>query len=211
MALFEPRFVCEHGPAVRRRCSHGVHKDRRFYVCGLDRNKRCNYFKWSTDILESPAQNENQMVGRYEQIFIPVQMELQRIFSSTTLQEQFYFLVSRQFEKNQVVSSLPEVTHVNEGASIAVNFPSIKTELEKSQDKDDGIYLTLDKFGKSKPIPSQLSSDSFSVEEVMKEKKSIRHGDLFQEATCYSLDLLSLIAPTSGTPKWCDGLVLGVM
>jgi hypothetical protein len=144
------------------------------------------------------------MVSRYEQIFIPVQMELQRIFSTTTLQEQFCFLVSRQFEKNQVVSSLPDATHVNEGASVAANFPSIKTELEKSQDKDDGIYLTLDKFGKSQPMPSQLSSDSFSFEDGTKEK-SMRHGDLFQEAACYSLDLLSLIVPTTGTPKWCDG------
>ena len=39
----DPRFVCDvHGvPAVRRRCSHGVHKDRRFYVCGLERKHRC--------------------------------------------------------------------------------------------------------------------------------------------------------------------------
>ena len=39
----DPRFVCDvHGvPAVRRRCSHGIHKDRRFYVCGLERKNRC--------------------------------------------------------------------------------------------------------------------------------------------------------------------------
>ena len=39
----DPRFVCDvHGvAAVRRRCSHGVHKDRRFYVCGLERKHRC--------------------------------------------------------------------------------------------------------------------------------------------------------------------------
>ena len=45
----DPRFVCEvHGvPAVRRRCSHGEHKNRRFYVCGMDRTCRCGYFKWA--------------------------------------------------------------------------------------------------------------------------------------------------------------------
>ena len=32
---------------MRRRCSHGAHKNRRFYVCGMDRNSRCNYFKWA--------------------------------------------------------------------------------------------------------------------------------------------------------------------
>mmetsp|Transcript_17243 Transcript_17243/g.21173 ORF Transcript_17243/g.21173 Transcript_17243/m.21173 type:complete len:1691 (+) Transcript_17243:685-5757(+) len=47
----DPRFVCEtHGvPAVRRRCSHGIHKDRRFYVCGMERRVRCKYFKWADE------------------------------------------------------------------------------------------------------------------------------------------------------------------
>jgi E3 ubiquitin-protein ligase UBR4 len=45
----DPRFVCEvHGvAAVRRRCSHGANKNRRFYVCGMSRNSRCKYFKWA--------------------------------------------------------------------------------------------------------------------------------------------------------------------
>jgi len=47
----DPRFVCDvHGvPAVRRRCSSGQHKDRRFYVCGQKREKRCKYFKWADE------------------------------------------------------------------------------------------------------------------------------------------------------------------
>jgi hypothetical protein len=189
------RFVCEHGPAVRRRCSHGVHKDRRFYVCGLDRKNRCNYFKWSTDVQESSAQNENHMLGPNERMFTPVHTELQRIFSTTTLQEQFCSLVSHQFEKNQVVSSLPDVTHVNEGASsAAIDFPSIKTELDKLQDKGDGLGLALAKFGKSlHQSSSQLSSDSSSIEYGSKET-----------FLCSSLDLLSLIVPTTGSPKWSD-------
>ena len=92
-------------PAVRRRCSHGVHKDRRFYVCGLERNQRCNYFKWSSDIPESASnidgklQDENQIFNRddVQNIFVPVQMELQKIFSENDLQGQFCLLVSNQF------------------------------------------------------------------------------------------------------------------
>jgi len=47
----DPRFICgTHGvPAVRRRCSHGENKDRRFYVCGMDRKSRCDYFKWADE------------------------------------------------------------------------------------------------------------------------------------------------------------------
>jgi hypothetical protein len=190
----DPRFVCEHGPAVRRRCSHGVHKDRRFYVCGLDRNKRCNFFKWATDTPKSSTENDNQQVDRNEKIFIPVQMEIQRFFSTTTLQVQFCSFVSDQFDKDQVVTS-PEVTHLNDGASITTNFPSIKTELEKLQDKDDGIYSALEKFGKSKPIPSKCDrgGESSFIEDGTRES-----------FLCSSLDLLSLIAPTTGEPTWCD-------
>jgi E3 ubiquitin-protein ligase UBR4 len=48
----DPRFICEaHSvPAVRRRCSHGEHKDRRFYVCGMSRKNRCKYFKWADEV-----------------------------------------------------------------------------------------------------------------------------------------------------------------
>lgn len=48
----DPRFICNvHGiPAVRRRCSHGENKEKRFYVCGMERKQRCNYFKWADDV-----------------------------------------------------------------------------------------------------------------------------------------------------------------
>jgi E3 ubiquitin-protein ligase UBR4 len=48
----DPNFVCqEHGiPAVRRRCAKGVHKDRRFYVCGMERGHRCKYFFWADEV-----------------------------------------------------------------------------------------------------------------------------------------------------------------
>lgn len=47
----DPRFVCDVNgvAAVRRRCSHGIHKDRRFYLCGMERKNRCKYFKWADD------------------------------------------------------------------------------------------------------------------------------------------------------------------
>lgn len=39
-----------HGiPAVRRRWSHGVNKNRRFYVCGMPKHDRCGYFSWAID------------------------------------------------------------------------------------------------------------------------------------------------------------------
>lgn len=37
-------------PAVRRRSPRGAFKDRRFYVCGLERGKRCKFFKWADEV-----------------------------------------------------------------------------------------------------------------------------------------------------------------
>jgi len=56
----DPRFVCEiHGvPAVRRRCSSGENKDRRFYVCGMDRKSRCRYFKWADEKVSTGISKE---------------------------------------------------------------------------------------------------------------------------------------------------------
>lgn len=53
-----PNFICdEHKiPAVRRRCARGVHKDRRFYVCGKERGQRCKYFVWADEVSTKPAE-----------------------------------------------------------------------------------------------------------------------------------------------------------
>ncbi|KAL3924060.1 MAG: hypothetical protein SGILL_001278 [Bacillariaceae sp.] len=39
-----------HGlPTVKRKCAAGPNKDRRFWVCGLERDKRCDYFEWADE------------------------------------------------------------------------------------------------------------------------------------------------------------------
>ena len=91
----DPRFICDvHKiPAVRRRCSHGIHKDRRFYgktnnvvrtptvlvlvrsshtycstfftVCGLGRKHRCSYFKWADASLNENPDQQQDIVEEY--------------------------------------------------------------------------------------------------------------------------------------------------
>ncbi|KAL7543894.1 hypothetical protein ACHAXR_013387, partial [Thalassiosira sp. AJA248-18] len=189
----DPRFICQvHGvPAVRRRCSHGVHKDRRFYVCGLERKHRCNYFKWSSDIpesgLDANGKDENQIVGRDDahDIFVPVLQNLQQIFSENNLQEQFCKLVSCQFEKNLQASAAPEVSLANEGST--VTFPSLKSEVEKTQDMNDGVFRTLEKLGKSKPI------ERFGLDEDDSLSSSAVADGTKDSFLCSSLDLFSLL------------------
>ena len=183
-------------PAVRRRCSHGVHKDRRFYVCGLERNQRCNYFKWSSEAPESALVCENKLYGLSDSFsaFAPFQMELQRIFSAEDLHKGFCDLVSRQFDQYQAAVGTSNGISTSEGPSRA-SFPSIKTEMEKRQENIDGVYRTLEKFGKTKPKPSQ------PVDDMMPSPVAEGTAESF---LCSSLDLFSLIAPTENSSSWCS-------
>ena len=137
-------------PAVRRRCSHGVHKDRRFYVCGLERSQRCNYFKWSSEVPESAPQFGNE--SHSFDLFISFQMDLQRIFSENDLHVGICDLVSKQFEKYQAEQADGGFTPERPSSA---SFPSMKTEMEKMQDKADGVYLTW----KNSESPDQCRCD----------------------------------------------------
>lgn len=177
-------------PAVRRRCSHGVHKDRRFYVCGLERSQRCNYFKWSSDVPASTPQFENE--SHSLDLFVSIQRDLQRIFSENDLHGGICDLVSKQFERYTAEQADGGV--ISERPSSA-SFPSIKTEMEKMQDKADGVYLTLEKLGKSKPVPTR------SVDDV---SSSVTDGSFSGSFLCSSLNLFSLIAPETNSSSWCS-------
>ncbi len=142
----DPRFICDvHGvPAVRRRCSHGPHKDRRFYVCGLERSNRCNYFKWAdaaTEAGDGATERLHSAVGHdnTNDIFVQVQMQLEIIFSSNGLEQQLCELFSSLFEKSQSGATVSEATLIHEGASGGASFPSLMTETSKMQDEEDGV------------------------------------------------------------------------
>lgn len=52
-----PAVVCSvhNKPAVRRRSPRGVSKGRRFYVCGMERGKRCEFFQWADEVDGVPS------------------------------------------------------------------------------------------------------------------------------------------------------------
>lgn len=206
----DPRFICEvHGaPAVRRRCSHGIHKDRRFYVCGLEKNQRCNYFKWSDEIpdsaeppSETQPQDEDQLTNDAKNISIPLQKELQQIFSKNSLQEKFCRLISDQFEKNQAVAS-PSTDVTQQYSAVSTIFPSAKSESEKLQDIEDGVYKSSDKLRKTRTTSLELECSDDHLFSDVGTKESFLSS---------SLDLFSLLAPkrketftdaTSWTSDW---------
>jgi GRF zinc finger len=61
-------ILCKvHGiPAVRRRCAKpGINRDRRFYVCGLPKGQRCDFFCWA-DSSECRQVEEQEMASPRE-------------------------------------------------------------------------------------------------------------------------------------------------
>ncbi|KAL7555193.1 hypothetical protein ACHAWF_018842 [Thalassiosira exigua] len=191
----DPRFVCDvHGvPAVRRRCSHGVHKDRRFYVCGLERKHRCNYFKWSTDVPESPHEDQLEAIGgdNVQDVFELVQTQIRNLFSEHQLQETFIELVSSQFEKHEAATSPGDAIGTVESASKNV-FPSLREDKDIKEDINDGVFRTLEKFGRSKPRASaHIDGDDASLS-----TSSVADGT-GASFLCAALDIFSLLAPKS--------------
>jgi hypothetical protein len=163
----DPRFVCDvHKiPAVRRRCSHGVHKDRRFYVCGLERNNRCNYFKWAdnpgsntAEKLQDPESRQSSFVDDQQQtIFEPIQIELTKILGEnssgegSSIQMQFCDLIRNQFEllkDSTTESEVKESTIPAARAKFALN----RSEEDVNRDARDGVLLSRNKLGKTESL-----------------------------------------------------------
>ena len=164
-----PKYFCDvHGvPAVRRRCSHGIHKDRRFYLCGKERSDRCKYFRWANDnddkSLTSNASSRiptSQKMGPCDAI----QTELWNCFSrsgpndSAPLQSQICSLLqtiynnysddnSRRFgEKdnfNSQLSNEEQKSSIGRAAQThSYQLQSLNTENTIIQDWLDGVMIS---------------------------------------------------------------------
>lgn len=76
--------LCDvHGvPAARRRCARGEHKDRRFYVCGLERPLRCKFFVWFDELgQKQPSKPNKRVTSKYDR---DLASALWKLFSSNS-------------------------------------------------------------------------------------------------------------------------------
>jgi GRF zinc finger. len=158
----DPRFICEtHGvPAVRRRCSHGEHKDRRFYVCGMNRKNRCKYFKWADEIDTKPKANEKSATSqsavstKNEPV---VNKEVRSIVwnfinsGNVPLHQQLCMLLQGYIKKKVNLSdSIHSQTDVDSQKRIKIQklSKSLQSSLRNIQElQNDGSILSLRKLG----------------------------------------------------------------
>lgn len=199
-----PKYVCDvHNlPAVRRRCARGIHKDRRFYVCGKARGQRCKYFVWADEV-EKGAEEKSTPMSHFHEV-------IQAFLWS--------HLAGGGVPLHARLCSLLEDEVFGEDADCDVSFSltstsndkkSVKNELKsfydaKAMKKDlaDGVFCSREKL-----------QDVVSGQNIVKaELEGIRgltvpartsgyRGALLLEA---SLDLLTLIAnhQTEGISRW---------
>lgn len=155
----DPRFVCDtHGvPAVRRRCSHGEHKDRRFYVCGMNRKNRCKYFKWADELdtkpkaNEKPAANEKTVANNVDEEVRSIVWNLLNS-GNLPLHQQLCMLLRNHIKNVNSSYSMQSKTNVDcqKPSKIQKLSKCLQASLRTSQAQhNDGSILSLRKLGSS--------------------------------------------------------------
>ena len=226
----DPRFVCDvHGvPAVRRRCSNGINKDRRFYVCGMGRKRRCKYFKWADNDANKSAPTSFKSSGcqissaklpvsdatnnlRDENFLIQdIKEHLWNIFTNgdPPLQVQLCKLVKNTFKKIEESSSIetsprsqnkPKKIGKEKMSSIAPSLREVLNDKDILLDMQDGAYLSRDRFGILKEGSSQLRDDN--SEQGLSNVDTPTHMGSGESSVVQAiLDLLSIVASNSLRP-----------
>lgn len=95
-------------------------------------------------------------------------------------------LIGSQFEKSQILLSSSEDGVTNKGSSVSA-WPSLRSESEKNQDREDGVIKSMEKLGKSQPLPFHRDDSESS--------SAVSDGER-NEFLYSSLHLFSLLAPT---------------
>ena len=175
----DPRFVCDtHGvPAVRRRCSRGVHKDRRFYVCGMERKSRCKYFRWADEATDERSQR-NETVKDIVASQSPVQTAAELPSPALkAIQEHVWSLLTATNVKSDDTCDDPE--------QIVGNPLSMYAQMCKQVN---------DSFKRMQPSGSQIPDVSFSTTITLADASAFKMDSLvdkksMQEDLCDGVNL----------------------
>ena len=218
----DPRFVCDvHGvPAVRRRCSRGVHKDRRFYVCGMGRKQRCKYFKWAdtggednSKAIDSSSLQDSQplLSGRAASTgdshhSLKMQTELWALFCRGTpsLQSQLCDLLQVCFERSDCCApsrSLRDKETDRETIEKSTSLTeSLQSEKTRAEEWCDGVIYSKEKlFSTSGRVSEKVDATRIGASSAGKDMASSVSASSNDDSSIVlaSLDMLSLIASNS--------------
>jgi hypothetical protein len=199
-----PKFVCQvHNlPAVRRRCARGVHKDRRFYVCGKGRGSRCEYFVWADEVGGKGSKTSEKthfhdviqscLWSHFSAGSVPLHARLCRL-----LEEEVF---GDESEDSDVTVSLD--ASPNDKKTETTQLTSFYGQTEAERDLADGVFCSREKLQdvvSGERVVRACADGSRQL--VSSLGSSADRGALLLEA---SLDLLTLISDhqTEGISRW---------
>ena len=205
----DPRFICDvhHILAVRRRCSIGANKNKRFYVCGMDRKERCKYFKWADEASAQVVERSEQQSRLEKELELFVWQLLSDPSGSqgTSLSDQLCDLMEKEFSRSdngkrhgicptEVKSSGDQVIRND-----AVDKSSLYTQEDALCDFHDGVFCSKERIHGVAPLWT-CNGDLLSLPRELllpdDEMDDQNLSDKFIEA---SLDLISTVASSTSS------------
>jgi hypothetical protein len=168
----DPRYACDihRVPAVRRRCSSGANKDRRFYVCGMDRKHRCSYFVWADQSIQ--VENPTRSLVEKELDSYIWKLLIDASTPQSSLSDQICDLVGAEVlkwdQKMGLENQLTEVKCPSILPSQRKNFffGSFYSRNDEMIDFRDGVYRSKEKFNRFCVNPKSESDESVQSMEI---------------------------------------------
>ncbi|KAG7367435.1 GRF zinc finger domain containing protein [Nitzschia inconspicua] len=212
--------VCRvHGiAAVRRRCAHGPNKDRRFYVCGMEKDLRCDFFAWADSCddrgcdgrVKAPLKNcgecpESQFTAVVRNAFLDssslsglLHVKLCRLFEDEFLSRES----ALTFDIRAATLPRKKARERNSLNSFRRTMQTVKVEY------DEGVFCSKEKLqGSAAPSANgEEGGISFGETTAQIDSKSDERSVLFETV----LDLVTQVADhkTAGIARWfsllCD-------
>lgn len=216
----DPRFVCDaHSvPAVRRRCSTGANKNKRFYVCGMDRKQRCKYFKWADESKTRERVGQQNRLEEELELFIWKLLSDSSQTQTTSLSDKLCDLMEAEFSRSDCVKeqdiSPSDVKTAGDQIPLTnkCQSSSLYDREAAMKDLEDGVFCSKEKKFLVAPL-WMCSHDAIAQPRELllpdDESDDQNLADKFIEA---SLDLVSTVASASShgdllvpsNKRWCS-------
>ena len=202
------QVMCDvHGvPAVKRRCARGEHKDRRFWVCGLERALRCKFFVWTDQVGQTVNKKVKKAKSPYEK---ELASSIWNIFNSSAEGGSRGAL---QVELCQLLEGIMEGWRSGTGPLVLTSDDGGKEEdfrkltlcdstLLKAQ-YSDGVFCSHEKLHNFSAVKIVEASQSHTSIASRAASILMAEGDSNKLVVEATLELLGLIGETDGISRW---------
>jgi len=195
---------------VKRKAARGEHKDKRFYVCGLERSQRCKFFKWSDEIgrKTAPPPKPRRIRSPHEKEMAALIWQIFNSSSGSGAPCALHLKICKMLEKivggwQSTIDSKGPLEATKESQSEQEHIFKLYDNQRALQDFCDGVFCSLEKlhnFVPSKILEFAKDEQYSSIAAVATSLYADGEAKLLEAA----LELIALIATeeSSGMSRW---------